>query len=177
MIHSTNGANMMGYNAASNANLLSWQSWQGFYVDVIDWVATRAGFTYELHSPSGEGPACVAAHNKERSPQQFATQYNCGAEDVNLLNRTHVYWSDYYVTSGRLQQNLFSVPMLADVGLTLVLAPNRGADIWEAADVMLKVFKPDAWMLCIAIVLVFSLTLWFVDHGGPTESTRETLNR
>ena len=29
--------------------------WDGFIVDMIEWVSERAGFTYSLHSPSGIG--------------------------------------------------------------------------------------------------------------------------
>ena len=62
-VHNSAAMNMFD----SDGGLLPWQEWRGFQRDVIDWVAAKAGFTYTLHLPSGEGEAC--AKNEDGSVQ------------------------------------------------------------------------------------------------------------
>ena len=171
-IHSAQGMNM-GYDMDTN-HLVPSEDWNGFFADVIEWVAHRAGFTYELFSPSGDGQACVQAEGKPFAPKTFATQYNCGADDIYTLNRTHVYWAGYYISPSRLSRNLFTVPVISDVGLGLVLA-KPSPDPWAVALTLFLVFEPTTWLLIICSFTVFTLAMWLVDHGGSHESRRDVL--
>jgi hypothetical protein len=60
--------------------------WTGFWVDMIDWVAMRGGFTYSLHVPSGNGTDCVLPPGEVHGPRAYASQFNCGA--IPRLTRT-----------------------------------------------------------------------------------------
>ena len=110
-----------------------------------------------------------------RTTKVFATQYNCGSDDVIMENRTHVYWSDYYITTGRLRTNLATIPMLSDFGLTLILAPTP-TNVWESAATMFRVLTPMTWVTCIITMFCFAFTLWFVDHGGTHRTMQESLS-
>jgi hypothetical protein len=131
MIHSTLGTDM-GYDDPSRETLTPFWQWRGFWVDVLDWVANHAGFTYELYSPSGEGADCVLPAGAVHSRKAYATQFNCGANDVYDLNLTDVYWNGFYISPSRLSRNLFTVPMLSDVGLGLVVKKS-GRDTFQCA--------------------------------------------
>ena len=50
---------------------------------MVDWISQRSGFTYELYAPSGEGEDCVRNAGKKHSAKTYATQFNCGANDVS----------------------------------------------------------------------------------------------
>ena len=73
-IHDINGMDM-GYDRPS-PDLYPWQQWTGFFVDMIDWVAERAEFTYELRPPSGRGSACILGEGMTDSPKAYATQFS-----------------------------------------------------------------------------------------------------
>ena len=67
---------------------------EGFVVDMLEWVAQRAGFTYTLHAPTGNGSHCKASAGVT-SLDQYAGQYNCGQDDVTELGLTDVYWGAF----------------------------------------------------------------------------------
>ena len=87
-------------------------------VDMIEWVSSKAGFTYTLSSPMGQGPNCKHSEDPSATSSQYAVQYNCGSDDVTA-GRTDMYWALYYITPGRLETNLMTVPFMSDVGVTL----------------------------------------------------------
>ena len=170
-IHDKNGMNM-GYDDLDD--LLPSTEWTGLFVDLIDWVADHAGFTYELFSPSGLGPSCIRPEGHPLTPKTFATQFNCGEEDVHTFNKTHVYWAGFYISPLRLTKNLFTVPFLSDVGLGLVLQRNRPAT-WDTASVMWQVFTWRAWLLILCTAIFFAWVIWFADHGGTSQRHSEVL--
>ena len=55
-----------------------------------------------------------------------------------IAGRADVYWSGYYITTSRLEQNLFTVPYLSDVGLTLVMPRTSAETYWDHALVVLS---------------------------------------
>jgi hypothetical protein len=130
MIHAENGANMGVGDPGGGSGLRPWQQWTGFFVDQIEWISQRAGFTYELRSPSGDGAQCIRPNGAPHEARTYSGQFNCGANDVQDLNYTDVYWSGYYISPARLQRNLFTVPVISDVGLGL-LAAQLSVDDWE----------------------------------------------
>ena len=74
-------------SAVANDMLLPQAKWDGFVMDMFEWLAAHAGFTYTLHTPSGLGADCV--NNSGAMP--FVGQYKCGQNDVIELNITDVY--------------------------------------------------------------------------------------
>jgi hypothetical protein len=109
----------------ADGELLPVSEWTGFQRDVIEEVSRRAGFTYTLHSPSGDGPSCARNEDdSKKEPKDYAGAYKCGEEDVYNLTRTHAYWAQYYITPSRLRKSIFTVPVLSDVGLTLLMTPT-----------------------------------------------------
>ena len=76
------GAIDMGYERPGDT-LLPEAEWEGFVVDMIEWIAARADFTYSLHSPSGLGylpmwissPACQAALPRVCARSQVSLQF------------------------------------------------------------------------------------------------------
>eukprot|EP00934_Nitzschia_sp_Nitz4_P008769 Nitzschia sp. Nitz4//scaffold15_size197535//78838//80549//NITZ4_001577-RA/size197535-processed-gene-0.247-mRNA-1//1//CDS//3329537712//8759//frame0 len=92
--------------------------WSGYLFEMLDAVSKKANFTYELRPPSGLGSRCEHSDG-EVDPfttygAEYRVQYQCGQSDVNDLNlRDTVFGSDmylglFYITPGRLSQNLFS---------------------------------------------------------------------
>ena len=99
----------------------------GYMVDMIDSVAQKAGFDYELFLPSGYGPSCVdgitlpqTANSTDADDasvpyaKKYRSQFNCGQEDVldatRTVARTDIYWSLYYVSTPRQRWNQFTIP-------------------------------------------------------------------
>lgn len=93
-------------------------SFSGYLIDILEELASRANFTYELRTPSGFGSRCLPrlvdnatlpAYHK-----RYRQDYRCGESDVNdrplHYYSTDLYWGMYYVTPERLQVNQFSVP-------------------------------------------------------------------
>eukprot|EP01047_Picozoa_sp_COSAG01_P047529 COSAG01_NODE_4550_length_4932_cov_2.492862_1_plen_187_part_00 len=62
--------------------------WSGFLVDLLRRVSTEAGFSYTLHSPSGNGGALCAQTNLTGKARQafYSTQYNCGQADTETAH-------------------------------------------------------------------------------------------
>jgi hypothetical protein len=92
VVHEPGGAEVLD----SAGELLPRDQWSGFIIDMIEWIAPRANFTYSLHTPSGRGSACVHAAGGQQSAgsqdttagaaTQYARQYNCGVNDVTDLH-------------------------------------------------------------------------------------------
>ena len=57
---------------ASDGMILDKAQWKGYILDMIAIVATKAGFTYELFLPSGNGPSCSGT-----SQLAWSMQYKC----------------------------------------------------------------------------------------------------
>jgi hypothetical protein len=169
-LHITTVHDSVAMNMGLTADgMLPWTEWTGFQRDVIDWVATHAGFTYTLHSPSGDGPACPRKKDGSKLLlHQYAGNYNCGGDDVYTNNQTHVYWAQYYITPWRLGNSLFSVPVLSDVGLSLLMKPSVQS-IWSKALFLYTPFKWDMWLLMGLTLLMMAVVMWLVDHSGTVD--------
>ena len=69
----------------------------GYMKDMIDGVAKKAGFEYELYLPSGYGSSCIPKLEDRNSTEgayakKYRPQFNCGQEDVIELGSTDMYW-------------------------------------------------------------------------------------
>jgi ABC-type amino acid transport substrate-binding protein len=90
-------------------------SFSGYCISMLDRLAERANFTYDLLPPSGKGTLCEH-NNTERQAYDpyYRQQYLCGQSDVNDMPvseyTTDMYLSLYYITPERLRLNQFSVP-------------------------------------------------------------------
>ena len=51
--------------------------------------------------------------------------YLCGEQDVHTLGLTDAYWGMYYITNTRSVKNLFTMPFISDVGLTIGVPRNK----------------------------------------------------
>ena len=146
---------------ATNKTLLPVENWRGLLRDVIDWIARKAGFTFELRSASGDGRSCYRdAGGGKGPPEIYATDYICAQEDVFDFHGTHVDYLDFhevptihgarknrsmdghtmtdvylgifYITPFRLALSLMTVPIISDVGLTIVLRKEELSG-WDQA--------------------------------------------
>ena len=102
----------------------------GYIPRMIRDVALLANFTYDLPPPSGWGLNCVpqrTVNTTEYNPA-WATNYNCGQEDVlnnygavPIESVVDAYWSMYFITPLRLFWNsTFSIPFKPpSAGLTM----------------------------------------------------------
>jgi hypothetical protein len=165
MIHEPGFVDMLGPDGFVKPTA----EWGGFLVDLLARIASEAGFTYTLHSPSGsnlEGGLCAPTNLTGPARQAFyATQYNCGQRDTEIGN-SDVYWGMYYITSGRIKRGtLFTTPYLSDKGLSMLTSAKAEAG-WT--DEIYKLFKPftgGMWALSVATVCFFTLVLWVLeDH-------------
>lgn len=87
----------------------------GYMKDMIDGVAKKAQFEYELFLPSGYGSSCIPTIEDKNSTdgayaKKYRSQFNCGQEDVIELGKTDMYWSLYYVSTPRQRWNQFTLP-------------------------------------------------------------------
>ena len=57
---------------ASDGTILDKTQWKGYIPDMIAMIATKAGFSYELFLPSGQGPSCSGT-----SQLDWSMQYKC----------------------------------------------------------------------------------------------------
>lgn len=104
--------------------------YSGYLIDMLESIARpeRANFTYTLRPPSGYGSLCqprLRSNETNAYLQQYRTQYNCGASDVNDGNTTQyasdMYLGMYYVTPSRQLQNQFTIPFLPPFSGTLAM--------------------------------------------------------
>ena len=116
-------------------------------------VAVECSISVCAHTTRLPSEKACPAHTGEGLSSRFATQYNCGSDDVLYLNRTDVYWSDYYVTSGRLQEGSMTIPMLSDFGLALILRTAE-TDTWASALTMVRILSGPTWLVVIATVSI-----------------------
>jgi ABC-type amino acid transport substrate-binding protein len=171
MIHATDFVDMVDKNAAAvplpNAMLNDPEDWTGFHIDLLKWVAERAGFTYTLYPPSGNGSHCSIATDGSDPVEysyQYAVQYNCGQDDVIENNRTHVYWSMYYITPPRLELSTFTAPFYSDGGITVVVKTDVEKSSGEELRKLLEPFTNEVWQMILVMLLVVSFTMWFIEH-------------
>lgn len=90
----------------------------GYLIDVLEELAYRANFTYELRTPSGFGSKCLPRLEDNATlpayHPRYRQDYRCGESDVNDRPRsfysTDFYWGVYYVTPERLQVNRYTLP-------------------------------------------------------------------
>jgi hypothetical protein len=141
---------------------------------MIAWVAEHAGFTYSLHSPSGDGESCVPSSSGMSTPETFAAQFNCGADDVYELNRTDVYWSGYYISPPRLQRNLFTTPYLSNVGISLVMQQGK-LDLGKAAKRIINPFSEQMWLLFALVASGFTFIMWLINDGASATKYADML--
>ena len=167
-VHDDQGMGMF----AHNGSMLPWMEWRGFQRDVIDWVAARAGFTYTLHSPSGDGPACSRQVDGSKFPiEQYSSQYNCAGDDVAVNNYTHAVWAMAYITPGRLVAASYTVPIISDVGIQL-LVKKKPPSMWEASLFIYTPFSARMWLLFCCTVGAVMFVMYFVDHGAVDPEQR-----
>ena len=102
----------------------------GYIIDMIESVAKKAGFEYDLLLPSGYGDNCPSVLDANYTPEEgsnsttaavdpynavYASSYLCGQNDVigpgdiPEESQTDMYWSMYYVTTSRQLAGKFSV--------------------------------------------------------------------
>jgi hypothetical protein len=70
---------------ASDGTILDKAQWKGYVPDMIDIIATKAGFSYELFLPSGQGPSCSG-----NSQLDWSMQYKC-KYIIFIIYQSHVY--------------------------------------------------------------------------------------
>jgi len=183
-VHDAAAMNMM--DAAGN--MLPWEEWKGFTVDVIQWVSRKAGFTYTLHSASGYGKHCPKKEDGSMFPQaHYKGMYNCAGNDVYCTggvdgpdydcegfnvppeNQTHIFWAMAYITPWRLDAMLFTTPVLSDVGISMVMVPDIPT-VWGKSAELITPFTTDMWLLSMMTLLIVSFVMWFTNHAGTVDS-------
>ena len=100
-------------------------SFSGFLIDMIDALATRANFTYDLLTPSGLGADCEPQLESQEDDRLYSTryrsQYNCGTNDVNDLGVTSAFLGMFYISPSRQLRNFFTIPFVPPHKGTLML--------------------------------------------------------
>lgn len=110
-------SSFVGVSTNSDGSL----EYAGYLVDMMQAMARpdRANFEFELRTPSGVGPDCVAATSEDseilNAPygKAYWSQYNCAANDVELTNstyRTDGYLGLFYASLSRMQKFQLTIP-------------------------------------------------------------------
>lgn len=108
--------------------------YSGYLIEILEELALRAEFTYELRTPSGFGSLCSPRlplplprvengtfqasipllQHPEAYHERYQQNYDCGAADVNdrplSEYSTDFYWGMYYISPERLKVNRFTIP-------------------------------------------------------------------
>uniref|UniRef100_A0A7S1UDF6 Ionotropic glutamate receptor C-terminal domain-containing protein n=1 Tax=Phaeomonas parva TaxID=124430 RepID=A0A7S1UDF6_9STRA len=137
--------------------------WDGYLRDVVDWIAARSNFTFTLAAPTGQGSACV---NFTGSAIDFATQYNCGQQDVTDLGNADAYLGMFYITAERLTASTFTIPFESNVGLSLVVPLARRTSLFESTTRILSPFTWDMWLATALTIIFVSMTVTIMEHSG-----------
>lgn len=145
----------------NDGTLLPKSYWSGYMIDMIRQLSTRAGFTYELFLPSGNGPSCTTNNpkNLERNVLN-ARNYVCGQEDSLSLNISDAYWSLYYVTTARQEAGtLFTLPFLSNQGLGILtkIAPTS---FYDEITLIFSPFSNTMWLMTIAVTAFVALIVY-----------------
>ncbi|GMH61090.1 hypothetical protein TrRE_jg8535 [Triparma retinervis] len=154
----------------------------GFIIDMIENTALLAGFTYTLQAPSGFGSSCEPRRRSNVEPYNPAwyTQFVCGQQDV-LEGDADLFWSMYYVTTGRQSEGAgFSVPF-AEGGLQMYGIASQ--DITSLSELALlqdleRLAGVEVLPACSAINAASTLyleSLPFDLHLTPITNTREAI--
>lgn len=113
---------------------------------MIETVSKAADFTYELYTPSGFGAGCPEALDPANAtaddayPDSARSAYLCGQGDTLDPNvpdeyKTDMYWSMYFVTTGRQAEGKFSIPFKPPIsGLTMYGSATGVKDIIDLID-------------------------------------------
>lgn len=114
-------------------------SFSGYLMDILQELAFRADFTYELLTPSGYGSMCqprlpppnnntntTAQHHPEAYHSRYRQAFLCAESDVNdrplsSLYSTDLYFGVFYITPERLKVNKFTIPYNPPALATLVM--------------------------------------------------------
>ncbi len=159
----------MDIRSADGTYYSSPEDWSGFLVDQIEWISSKAGFTYSLHLPSGMSPACkdrVTSATKPYLSSTWSTQYKCGEQDVDF-NRTDMYWGLYYYTPGRAKKNLMTIPFITNVGLSLAVSSSPPTshfqDIMVALETPFRPFTPGMWAAIIFTFVIGAVFMWLIE--------------
>mmetsp|Transcript_1939 Transcript_1939/g.5711 ORF Transcript_1939/g.5711 Transcript_1939/m.5711 type:complete len:733 (-) Transcript_1939:1908-4106(-) len=153
----------MGYDEPGS-DLWPESEWRGFLVDVLNWIAQKANFSYTLQAPSGTGSECTLPDDvgqRHNTSKDYAAQYNCGAQDVFDRNESHIYLGMYYITAERLDQGLFTIPFASDVGIS-VIGPIKSES--QPGKIFVP-FSLSMWLYTLLTVAVVTLTLTIVEHS------------
>ena len=89
-------------------------SYEGYVIDMINMVADRANFTFDLKTPSGSGSQCDDSTNVDIDMygSAFESQYLCGQDDVldgNVPVLEHVLCYTCSSTRGKVLSS-FQIP-------------------------------------------------------------------
>ena len=96
--------------------LLPVSEWSGLFPEMIEWIATQAGFSYTLLTASGNGSSCHPL-GSAAAASTYASQYGCAQDDVTELGLTDVYAGAFYVTQSRLRAGFMTTPYDCKSGL------------------------------------------------------------
>ena len=134
--------------------ILPKSQWSGYMVDMISQISNRAGFTYELFLPSGNGANCFLDGSSN------ANNYGCGQNDAISLNSTDAYWSLYYITTARQNAGtLFTLPFLTNQGLG-ILTKTAGKSFFEEITLIFSPFSVEMWFMTVIIVAFVALIVY-----------------
>lgn len=100
----------------------------GYCIDMLESIAERANFTFELLTPSGFGEMCIHPDNNSTGEEEevipysasYHDQYICGQGDVqdpkNATYGTDFYLSLFYITPERRLKNKFTTSFVPPFG-------------------------------------------------------------
>ena len=152
--------------------ILPKSEWKGYIIDMIAIIAQKAGFDYELFLPSGSGSGCPAG----ATDIELSNKYLCGQQDTLDLNLTHAYWSQFYVTKGRVEGGTsFTSPFLTDVGLGLLILPEDPST-FESFSLLFTPFSWEMWVTTLGVCVFVAIVVWFTEIvEGPSRHAHRTI--
>ena len=165
------------FNSSADNSVYSTGTANGFLNDKLGWIASHAGFTYSAYVASGR---CEDDGLPLRDPK-YANNYKQAQQDVFPIDcevktsgeprrgSVDAYLGMFFITNGRMAQNDFTIPFLANRGMSIGMLKSAKGTIMDrmTKDSMLLAVRPFAselWYFLFAFLIIFFVFLNIVEN-------------
>ncbi|GMI16968.1 hypothetical protein TrLO_g4942 [Triparma laevis f. longispina] len=176
------------FNSTSDNSVYSTGTANGFLNDKIGWIASHAGFTYSAYVASGR---CEADGLPLRDAS-YATNYKEAQRDVYPMDcevktpgeprKGHVdaYLGMFFITNGRMAQNDFTIPFLANRGMSIGMLKSEKGTILdrmtkESMFLVVRPFNSELWYFLFVFLFILFVLLNLVENSNLAKLGRLTI--
>ena len=152
----------------NDGDLMTQSQWYGFIPDLIEAVSKLAGFTYTLYLPTGLGPGSCNQPQGRRDLRNLTGNYGCGQRDT-VENRTHMFFSLFYLTPSRVNVTFATTPYLWNTGLSILTIQEKSSNALHYAFLFLAPFDYTLWLTLVAMIPFAATIFYLLDEGAASQ--------